>query len=560
MTVRLRFHSVLATTLLLLVCPSPSRADWVTDGTPICAAVCDQVVISSIPDGNGGMYLAWDDNRICGNKIAYVQHVDRHGAPAPGWPALGRPVCTSTVGQTTPTMVTDGHGGAIVAWRDFRTGLSVFAERYAPDGTSMWSPAGIAVCDAGSAEEGASLLPDGDGGVYITWMDHRLGLHTPHDILFTDFAQHIVADGTRAWGSMGVPISSDVVYQPPSIVSSGANGTLIAWGSDGMRMQRLDALGAPLLGANGVVVNGMTRYIVASDGAGGVISTHGHVVSGQQSNLYAQRADGSGNLLWGEADNRLVAAATSIDDMAPDGEGGVYIAGTDNGDVFVQRLDASGNPAFGWSTDGLDVSPVPGVQSRPRLLVNGSQGCIVAWQDARNAASADDIYAQRVTAVGGIAPGWPNNGVTLCGAPGVQGAPVITPDGTGGALVAWQDYRGDGDVYAQRVQSSGVLGDGSPVVAPEPVAGPAFAISAVFPNPSHSTAVHVSISLPNSAPARLSLIDAQGRLISRQTVRVAGGGRASVTMDATRNLAPGVYMLRLDQSGRTMSRSMSIVQ
>ena len=247
-------------------------------------------------------------------------------------------------------------------------------------------------------------------------------------------------------------------------------------------------------------------------------------------------------------------------DIAPDGAGGVYIAWTGDGDVYVQRLDALGNPAIGWPANGLNLSPIPELQINSRVVVNGNQGCVVAWQDLRNAANAYDIYAQRVTAGGTLAAGWANNGIAVCNAHGDQRAPVLASDGAGGALVAWQDFRVDGDVYAQRVRLNGATGDTLPITSVEPAASPAFAIVGAFPNPSRSTALRISLALPNAAPARLSLIDAQGRLITQEAVRLACGGRASVTLDAARGLAPGVYLLRLDQSGHTTSRSVSIVK
>jgi len=57
---------------------------------------------------------------------------------------------------------------------------------------------------------------------------------------------------------------------------------------------------------------------------------------------------------------------------------------------------------------------------------------------------------------------WPADGRGLCLATGDQQWPQAAPDGTGGAIVVWTDYRSgsDGDVYAQRVQGDGDLAPG----------------------------------------------------------------------------------------------------
>jgi hypothetical protein len=552
---------------------SPSVAQWIPSGDAICVAPCDQAVTSTLSDGNGGMYLAWEDNRSCANTIAYIQHIDRHGAIASGWPALGRPVCSSTVGQVTPSLVADGQGGAIVIWKDYRLLQSVFAERFTPTGTPLWDPSGVAVCDAGAIEDGPSALSDGEGGVFVAWEDQRLGLHRgapSHDLLFNHFAQHIVASGARVWGAMGAQVSGDVVYQPPSVLSSDDTGTLITW-NDGTRMQRLDASGAPLLGTDGISVAVPAGYLVVPDGAGGVLEAFAvPAADGGSAVLRAQQTDGTGALLWGADGGQVsfVESASGLDQrpwaLIADGSGGAYVAWTDrtgsgDRDIFLQHLGPTGVPAAGWPANGIDVSPAIGAQTNPQLLADGSGGCFMSWDDARNPATGSDIFAQRVTSTGAIAPGWTAGGTIVCSVAGDQNESILTSDGAGGALVAWRDRRSDGDVYAQRIQSNGTMGD-SPVLGVEPPSTVSFGISALFPNPWNAATLHVSLSLPNGAPARLALIDAQGRLVSRDEVRLAGGGRTTIALSRPQRLPPGIYVLRLEQSGRTVSRSVSMVR
>src|SRR5213596_1301292 len=45
------------------------------------------------------------------------------------WPLFGRAICTQTSTQVHPTITTDGAGGAIVTWQDFRLPrVNVFAQ------------------------------------------------------------------------------------------------------------------------------------------------------------------------------------------------------------------------------------------------------------------------------------------------------------------------------------------------------------------------------------------------------------------------------------------------
>jgi hypothetical protein len=399
-------------------------------------------------------------------------------------------------------------------------------------------------------------------GVIVTWMDNRLGLRRgppSHDLLFTNYAQHILASGARAWGALGAAISSDVVYQPPTVLSSSATGTLITWRSGSFKMQRLDVAGAPLLGADGVAVPGMETYVVVSDGAGGAIGVYGHNTPGV-TNLFAQRADASGALLWGAADSKPVSEATDlqqVNDVCADGAGGVYITWNDLRSGMLSSFSTERRGAPGWPANGLDLTPVPGLQLYPRVVADGNQGCIVTWQDARNAGSAFDIFAQRVTAGGGLASGWAIDGVAVSNTAGSQSYPVIATDGAGNALIAWQDWRADGDVYAQRVRADGQLGGDPPVSSVGPAVSAAFAIAGVFPNPGRAgAALSASFSLPNGAPARLALFDAQGRLATWQTQARAVGGRQRSWTARARHLASTSFA----QFGRSVARSVAIVK
>src|SRR5262249_15333319 len=86
-----------------------------------------------------------------------------------------------------------------------------------------------------------------------------------------------------------------------------------------------------------------------------------------------------------------------------------------------------------WPSNGRALCTATGDQAAPALLCDSDGGAIVAWEDRRSGVA--DIYAQRVTAGGGMAAGWPANGRALCAAAQDQLAPVIASDGQSGAFV-----------------------------------------------------------------------------------------------------------------------------
>jgi hypothetical protein len=94
---------------------------------------------------------------------------------------------------------------------------------------------------------------------------------------------------------------------------------------------------------------------------------------------------------------------------------------------------------------------------------------LISWTEINLLSTKTEIRAQRVSSSG--VSQWTANGVVLVDSSVVGGsslwqygetASTIAPDGTGGAYVAWNDWRndtsgGNDDVYAQRVNASGVV-------------------------------------------------------------------------------------------------------
>ena len=97
--------------------------------------------------------------------------------------------------------------------------------------------------------------------------------------------------------------------------------------------------------------------------------------------------------------------------------------------------------------------PQQQVTRTPTIVSDGSGGAIITWQDYRN--GNNDIYAQRINAGGTVQ--WTLNGVAICTETHSQTYPTIVSDGSGGAIITWQDDRnGNNDIYAQRIIALGI--------------------------------------------------------------------------------------------------------
>ena len=95
------------------------------------------------------------------------------------------------------------------------------------------------------------------------------------------------------------------------------------------------------------------------------------------------------------------------------------------------------------------------IQKCVYISSDGSGGAIIAWND--NPYFAFDVCMPSVLTQKGLAK-WSNNGVAVSTAFDTQCFPVTINDGTGGAIIVWQDSRDKDkswDVYAQKINGQG---------------------------------------------------------------------------------------------------------
>jgi hypothetical protein len=454
---------------LLLSCPA--AADWPTAlvNVPLCTAVDQQYSPAMVSDGAGGAIVIWKDYRISGYPYfpnIYAQRISAEGTVS--WTANGVAICTDTHGQDMHAIASDGAGGAIVTWCERRNGINygIYAQRISAAGTVQWTADGVALCTAGVAP---AIASDGAGGAIIAWMDERV---SGWGGTINLYAQRISAAGAVQWPVDGVALCTAAGNQEaPKIVADGVGGAIVTWQDFrnsfdyNIYAQRISAEGATQWEADGVALcltpNQQTYATIVSDGAGGAIVTWSDMRSGVASDVYAQRVSADGSVPW-TADGVAISTAPghqSKSTITSDGVGGAIVTwmddrlgGLSDNDIYAQRISAVG--ATQWTADGVALCTATSHQIEPMIVSDDAGGAIVTWYDQRNGNTNNDIYAQRISAGGSIP--WPADGVAISTTPGHQEVPAIVPDGAGGAIIAWEDYRsGAYDIYAQRVWVDG---------------------------------------------------------------------------------------------------------
>lgn len=458
-----------------------SRAGGRLSGAASTARVFGPASRVSVPDGAGGLYIAWADIRD-GSGDIFLLRVTNAGVPAAGWPADGVPVCAAPGDQFESLIVPDGSNGAIVAWLDFRDSWKTpdgYAQRINSSGVPQWTANGVEIIP-GLGVEDASVAPDGTGGLLVAWA--KTGL-LDRDI----FAARLNSTGTvpAGWSAAGVLVCDAVEDQNAPHLSVGGPGeAIIAWedgragaGAINLFAQRLSASAVAQWTANGIQVdaslNNPTEPQVVSDGGGGAFIFW--VDFGASDRVVGQRLNAAGAPQWA-AGGLGVAGSANADGglfLGPDAIGGTIVTWSES-PVLVQSLRAQrvNNAGAGqWGGSGTSIVSV--MNSYPNLsdiVPDGAGGAYLVWEDSRgavNATDAPDIYAQRVNTTGVVQ--WPANGLAVCTSGGSQLAPTGALDGSGGLLVAWQDQRSlDTDIFVQRYTTLAVpqfAANGQPVYA-----------------------------------------------------------------------------------------------
>jgi len=258
------------------------------------------------------------------------------------------------------------------------------------------------VADAAGTQNQTKLAPTADGGCYISWFD-----------------------GGSGWD---------------------------------VRLQRLDALGNEAFPHGGVLVadrgfSSTQDYGLGLDMAGNALLTY-RDDSGTGIQVAAAKVSPAGGLLWGAGGVQLTSTTAFIGNMKISGttDGGSVVAWSQDGEMHVQKLDASGVPQ--WVADVV-LSPAVGSYSIGDLHAHGTDAILsIVWQTGAFG-SPNDLLAQKFD-LGG-APLWGAAPLSVFDDGSLQFAnfPSFVPDGAGGAVFAWYNTAGGLQCTVQRVLASG---------------------------------------------------------------------------------------------------------
>ncbi len=493
--------------ILLFISAADYKCQWATDpnsNNAICTASHDQFLPEIVSDGTGGAIIVWEDFRNGNNYDIYAQRISASGTVL--WSLNGIVVATVPYDQTTPKIISDGTGGAIITWNDFRVNnySDIYAQKINASGIPQWTANGVSVCSAVNNQNNPSIVSDGAGGAIIIWQDRRDGN-------FDIYAQRINENGTALWTIDGNTICNDINKQEnPTAASDGLGGAIITWQDYrsttdyDIYTQRINANGEVQWTANGLTICSSTGNQVypeiINNNSDEVIITWADVRNGIDPDIYAQRLHNGGTVLW-TSNGVAICTAIGLQQfpvLVEDGAGGAIVTWQDyrsgSYDVYAQRIEFDGNVL--WVTDGVPISEETNAQMSPEITTDGQGGAIITWRDYRDNGN-QDIYAQRINNNGVVQ--WTVNGVAVSVSTNDQYTPAITSDGNGGSIITWWDYRNGStsDIFAQQLSHEGQLGVVTDVEGNVSSLQESFILRQNYPNPFNSS-TKIRYEIPSS--------------------------------------------------------------
>ncbi|MBL0015768.1 MAG: hypothetical protein IPP17_04840 [Bacteroidetes bacterium] len=429
--------------------------EWGVNGVPVVKTIHDErnpVVISS--SSYGYQVFSWLRKEGNNYRIA-VQKLDNLGEPAGMLKAELYVVKAMTKLIPVSLQMKMEVYGALGLTGDKRVPLTFSPSTSTEVALPLLKASGLRLAADHSqpfaSVTGLKILASRQGDFYLTWEDYRNGSKNP-DI----YIQKISPEGKFLWRTGGIPICIAPGEQNrPIMVEDGVGGIILAWADrrngvdDNIYAQRINAWGKVLWQDDGVLVcdapSDQNSLRGVPDGKEGIVLCWVDARSLTESgfDLYIQRIGHEGTALWtpnGKPFAKFPGLQTSPS-LAEDGHGGAYVTWMDSrgafSNIYVQHLDEFG--MYEWEYGGRLIASAGLNQRQPEICRNFEDDLYVVWQDGRHGEGIEKLFMQCITTSGSKL--WDVGGVHVCNYPGRQSKPSILGDAAGNFWVAWLDER-----------------------------------------------------------------------------------------------------------------------
>ena len=378
------------------------------------------------------------------------------------WQNNGIPIRQGVHIEWQRTVCPGESGSMIFVWSDTRYGSrNVFAQKVDSSGVLLWGSQGSAVTNLPGRQEDPVAITDGDGGAFIAWVDYRFD--EEGDI----FIQHIDNQGNRMMDDNGEALARvDGRHLTINMCTDSLGGVFVAW-QDKRNFLDDDIFGTHVSSNYEIIAPSSGVSIIQMNGNQGAKSLE-YAGNNQATIIWSDTRSGSGNDIYCQkinmnmekifSDGGLEVSATSDLETTPrttfmknDTSFVIWQSGTESTDIYYNLLTSDGL-VF---SEHLQLCSFNSSKANPRIKRNQLGEVFIQWIDYRNDPTAGNHYYQRVSHGGNIS--WDQNGIQL-DASGDDHHARFSPGGNRELFVYWE--RGtfpNVDIMYQGIQSDGSL-------------------------------------------------------------------------------------------------------
>lgn len=335
------------------------RPLWETEDVPLRVDAEQQFFdLNMTADGAGGAIIVWGES----TEAIYTQRVDASGQKL--WGTDGIPVIATGEWVYKPRLAKDGAGGAFIVWLEEDSGpdYMLHGQHLNAQGQPLWQENGIPLVPVSCAGK-VVVGPDGRGGLVVVW-----NKPTPEGGLSQRdlYAQRFDVDGQTCW-EQAVSLPEDIHQPTPGgVMQDGQGNLLISWSGEGSHIQKLDLEGHKLWSDAAIFIGGGLDYAITGvhaipDNTGGAFIVWRVGKMMEEGKIYVQYLDAEGNKQWPGSGVLAYPQATNYQgspQIVSDHNGGVVVFSLlgktlNRAEIYGQKIDAKGNLL--WSKEGLRV-------------------------------------------------------------------------------------------------------------------------------------------------------------------------------------------------------------
>ncbi len=437
------------------------------DGAPIRQGVHIEWYRTVSPGNDGEAIFVWSDTRY-GMRNIFAHKINQDGDLL--WGDQGAVVTNLPGRQEDPVSITDGLGGAFIAWVDYRFDAQgdIFIQHIDNNGEILMDSNGVALAEVSGKQITINMCTDSLGGVFVTWQDKRSAVDD--DI----YGTHVSANHEIVAPGSGVPIVVEGGNQSAKTIEyAGNNEAFIAW-ADFREGANADIYGQRInINMEGTFQE--NGFAIAAS-AEQELKPRATYMNGNISFIAWKRGDENSKVLYQlvSPDGLVLSEPKNISTndalqtsprVKRNNMGDVFVNWKDlrddpiDGDQYFQKVNPDGEQQWG---EGVRIDPVDDVDFSARFTASSQGGLSVIWE--RGSFPDVDIYFQNITSDGTLSLSEP---LTISENSGYQFSPILSGNNNTGLYAIYADQgTGSIDLIVQKLSDSfSAVWDGNGLVA-----------------------------------------------------------------------------------------------